>query len=69
MELNRYLTTTAIIWTFSLTFRTIDMQVCDYTHQLGTHFMWHILNAVVLYRLVELIILNKIQQQEAAEKS
>lgn len=32
----------------SLGFRTIDMAVCD-LNPLGTHFLWHIINALVLY--------------------
>lgn len=35
----------------SLTFRTFDQAVCP-SLPLGTHFLWHILNATVLYGLV-----------------
>jgi len=35
----------------SLGFRTIDLAVCQWT-RVGTHFMWHILNAAVLYLCV-----------------
>ena len=35
----------------SLVFRTIDNAVCPW-FPLGTHFMWHILNATVLYLLL-----------------
>ncbi len=35
----------------SLAFRTIDAQVCA-ALPLGTHFLWHSLNALVLYRLL-----------------
>jgi len=35
----------------SLGFRTIDQAVCEWT-PVGTHFMWHILNAAVLYLCV-----------------
>jgi hypothetical protein len=34
----------------SLALRTIDPQVCD-TFPLGTHFLWHVLNAGVLFLL------------------
>ncbi|NJN40478.1 MAG: hypothetical protein HC807_06085 [Gammaproteobacteria bacterium] len=34
----------------SLTFRTLDRDLCA-AIPLGTHFLWHLLNAVVLYRL------------------
>jgi len=35
----------------SLLFRTIDQAACEWT-RVGTHFLWHILNAVVLYLCV-----------------
>ncbi len=42
---------TAFIFAVSLTFRTMDNDVC-YGFPLGTHFMWHILNGVVLGTLL-----------------
>ena len=36
------------VFVVSMTFRAIDMAVCDHL-PLGTHFLWHCLNAVVLY--------------------
>ncbi|MER2253398.1 ceramidase domain-containing protein [Methylorubrum podarium] len=42
---------TAGIFLVSLTFRTVDVGVCARL-PLGTHFLWHGLNAVVLYRLL-----------------
>lgn len=44
------LETTALFAT-SLMFRSIDFAVCG-TFPIGTHFLWHLLNAWVLYRLV-----------------
>lgn len=38
----------ALTFAVSLTFRSIDMAVCD-VFEIGTHFMWHILNGCVLY--------------------
>jgi hypothetical protein len=35
----------------SLTFRSIDMTVCD-ALPLGTHFLWHSLNGLALYLLL-----------------
>jgi len=35
--------------------RPIDLEVCDY-FPVGTHFLWHLLNAVVLYLLVSGVI-------------
>jgi len=41
----------ALIFTVSLFFRTIDSAVCG-AFPLGTHFVWHVLNAIVLYVLL-----------------
>jgi len=38
----------AAVFLVSLTFRTIDLTVCN-CMPTGTHFIWHALNAVVLY--------------------
>ena len=37
----------------SLTFRSLDMPLCEETGSLGTHFLWHILNAVMLAWMIE----------------
>lgn len=39
------------VFAISLTFRTIDPAICA-TLPIGTHFVWHILNATVLYLLL-----------------
>lgn len=44
-----------LLWTASLAFRTIDMNVCSIVKS-GTHYLWHTLNAVVLYRLLAVLI-------------
>ena len=41
---------TAGIFLVSIGFRTFDEPICQ-TLSIGTHFIWHLLNAVVLYRL------------------
>lgn len=56
----KYLLTTTFIWTFSLIFRTFDSKLCEATDHIGTHFMWHLINAVVLYRCLKLVVLSKI---------
>ena len=43
------------IFSLSLIFRTIDLWVCP-IFPLGTHFLWHTLNAVMLYQLVRLVM-------------
>lgn len=45
----------AVIFFFSLTFRSIDMSICE-RFPLGTHFLWHLLNGWVLYILLSLVI-------------
>lgn len=40
----------AFAW--SLFFRSVDMRACADTAGIGTHFLWHVLNAVVLYYVV-----------------
>jgi hypothetical protein len=40
----------------SLTARTLDMPICS-AFPLGTHFLWHILNAVLLYLLIRVVVL------------
>jgi hypothetical protein len=42
----------AAILTLSLTFRTLDGPLCDLV-PLGTHFLWHILNATMLGWMIE----------------
>ena len=46
-----------LIFAASLTFRTLDQALCGYTvlpsaMPVGLHFMWHVLNATLLYLLV-----------------
>lgn len=47
--------TAALVFFAAISFRTADMMVCD-VFPLGTHFMWHTLNAIVLYLLLKLVI-------------
>lgn len=42
----------------SLALRSIDEVVCPYV-PIGTHFLWHILNGVVLYLSMRALILNR----------
>lgn len=47
-----YLATASVVFLVSMTLRTIDLEVCEATHvaghRLGTHFLWHLLNATTL---------------------
>jgi hypothetical protein len=42
------------LWSISLIFRTIDHELCGII-PIGTHFIWHLLNAIVLYHLLKLL--------------
>lgn len=46
-----WLLTAGAVFVVSLTFRGLDQRVCE-AFPLGTHFMWHILNGVVLGTLL-----------------
>ncbi|MBI4189960.1 MAG: ceramidase domain-containing protein [Betaproteobacteria bacterium] len=46
------------VFLISLVFRLIDEDVCSYVPA-GTHFLWHILNGVVLYLSMRALILNR----------
>ncbi|WP_299615429.1 ceramidase domain-containing protein [Pelagibius sp.] len=46
---------TAGVFALSLSLRTADLPLCEML-PMGTHFLWHILNAVVLYRLTRTMI-------------
>lgn len=43
------------VWSVSLVLRTVDMAVCEQL-PIGTHFLWHTLNAYMLYRLLRVLI-------------
>jgi hypothetical protein len=47
----RLILSAGAIFVVSVTFRSIDMLVCPY-FPLGTHFIWHLLNALTLYVLL-----------------
>jgi Ceramidase len=51
----RLLELAVMLFTVSLALRTVDLAACD-TFPLGTHFSWHLLNAVVLYVLLRTAI-------------
>ncbi|WP_328645469.1 hypothetical protein OHS58_36615 [Amycolatopsis sp. NBC_00348] len=49
------------IFALSLSLRTLDRDVCDYVPA-GTHFLWHLLNGVVLYLVSRTVILRRTAQ-------
>lgn len=50
-----YVTVAAITFLVSLFFRTIDLTACAATG-IGTHFMWHILNGVMIGLLLQVLL-------------
>ena len=46
------------VFTLSLTARSLDMAVCA-AFPLGVHFIWHVLNGLVLYLTTRAYILNR----------
>lgn len=47
----------AVIFSISVMFRALDYYLCSFLH-IGTHFIWHILNALTLYFLGKFYYLN-----------
>ena len=51
-----YLFAAAVLFLAAMTFRTIDLEVCTWAVRtgrgVGTHFLWHTLNGLVLYVLM-----------------
>jgi hypothetical protein len=45
------------VFALSLSLRAVDRDVCDYV-PVGTHFLWHLLNGVVLYLVARTMVLN-----------
>lgn len=51
-QVSRGLTVGAVILIVSITFRALDEPLCE-SFAMGTHFMWHILNAIMLGWMIE----------------
>ncbi|WP_299895035.1 ceramidase domain-containing protein [uncultured Ruegeria sp.] len=51
-NLARGMTLGALILILSITFRALDLQICK-QWPMGTHFMWHVLNAIMLGWMIE----------------
>ena len=47
----------------SVTFRSTDQLLCDF-FPLGTHFAWHLLNAIMLYWLMRVLLCTAQKAQE-----
>ncbi|HET8577236.1 MAG TPA: ceramidase domain-containing protein [Methylomirabilota bacterium] len=58
----------AAVFCLSLFFRTIDLAVCR-SLPVGTHFLWHTLNGVVLFLLMRTVIVSSSRAAGADELS
>lgn len=54
----------AFVFSVSITFRSLDMELCDETAGIGTHILWHILNGYLLYLVIKELILLSNNSQE-----
>ncbi|ODA66449.1 Ceramidase [Methyloligella halotolerans] len=65
----RFILWAALVFAVSVTFRSLDMVLCDTLvfdgHRVGTHVVWHLLNAVTLF----LLLLASFRAGEAAPLS
>lgn len=57
-EIGRMMAAAAAVFVVSLTARTIDLSICD-VWPWGTHFLWHVLNAWVLYQLSRALLFGR----------
>lgn len=58
----------AFLFAVSLTARSVDMQVCD-VMPLGTHFLWHTLNGVLLYVVMRVAIRASARESQSMPTS
>lgn len=66
-ETARIVALAGLVFALSLTFRTLDRPLCDVI-PLGTHWLWHLLNATVLYLLLRAAILQGPVQPDAGSR-
>lgn len=63
----RLIALAGLVFALSLTFRTLDRPLCDVIPP-GTHWLWHLLNATVLYLLLRAAILQGPVQPDAGSR-
>lgn len=47
----------ALLFALSILLRTVDLVICDYL-ETGTHYLWHALNALVIYLVMRALMLD-----------
>jgi hypothetical protein len=50
-----------VVFLLSFAARVLDAKICS-SFPLGTHFLWHLLNALLLFLLVQIIVLHEPQR-------
>jgi hypothetical protein len=58
----------ALVFAISLSFRTIDRDICPLL-PIGTHFLWHILNALALWLLLSTVMLARAPEAGSAKEN
>ncbi len=62
-----------LVFAVSITFRSLDRALCDFLsvggYTLGSHFIWHLLNAVTLYLLLRAAIRHAPQKDTKADEA
>jgi hypothetical protein len=53
-----------VLFCLSLLFRTVDNSVCQYIAA-GTHFLWHLLNGMVVFMLYRFLVMNSTSHKES----
>ena len=51
-------TTASILFLVALFFRTVDFTLCELTGGTGTHFLWHVLDALMIGLLLHTLVLR-----------
>jgi Ceramidase len=66
-----YILWAAVLFTLSLLLRSLDFAFCDQVvidgRKVGTHFIWHLLNAVVIFLLLRATLETGFKEAPAAE--
>jgi hypothetical protein len=54
--------TALLVFSLALVFRTVDRELCPVI-DIGTHFIWHLLNGLVIYLLFKLLVIYRIRDK------
>lgn len=54
--------TAVVLLIISLSFRSVDMASCELTHGIGTHFMWHVINGLLMFKVIQGLLLGEVRK-------